>query len=459
MAFVNAELEARVDFNKELFKYFVYYPVVWSRGQRVPAFLNKLVHSQYLSQSELVSLQVAKLKHIVQYAKLCVPFYARSLGEITDGVIKSVEDLRRLPFLTKSDLKKSRDDLIARERFRFLTRKTTGGSTGEPVTIPKTRNAMAWELAATWRGYSWAGIDIGDRQGRFWGVPFGVKDQARAKVIDFIANRKRCSAFAFTEQDLHDYTQILQKFRPTYFYGYVSMIEEYANYFLRTGATPPFNLKCIFTTSEVLTASKRQLIENTFSTRVFNEYGSGELGSVAHECEYGMLHVSAENMVIEVMDGNRVCNLGEVGELVITELNNLAAPLIRYRTGDFASLSGSQCICGKTLPVIENLFGRAYDTIRNQEGKLFHGEFMMYIFEDAQRRNLGIQAFQVIQVDFLSFRIKIVPGKRYGMASEEFIAGRIREYFDRNAVITFELVSKIERAPSGKMRLIVGMAV
>lgn len=448
-----------MDINKELFKYCAYYPVVWGRGQRVPSYLRKLMRSQYLSQCELPSLQAAKLKQLLQYAKASVPFYERTLGKISDDIIRSVEDLQGLPFLTKSDLKSNQKDLLARERFHFLTRKTTGGSTGEPVTIPKTRNAMAWELAAAWRGYSWAGIDIGDRQGRFWGVPFEAKGQARARVIDFIANRKRCSAFAFTEQDLHDYTIMLQKFRPTYFYGYVSMIEEYAKYFLRAGVAPPFDLKCIITTSEVLTASKRQLIANTFSTRVFNEYGSGELGSVAHECEHGMLHVSAENMVVEVMDGNRPCNFGEVGELVITELNNLAAPLIRYRTGDFASLSGSQCKCRRTLPIIENLFGRAYDTIRNQEGRLFHGEFMMYIFEDSQRRNLGILAFQVIQADFLAFRIKVVPDKQYGKASEEFISRRIREYFDPRAVVTFELVSKIERAPSGKMRLIVGMAV
>src|SRR5207249_28486 len=162
--------------------------------------------------------------------------------------------------------------------------------------------------------------------------------------------------------------------------------------------------------SEVLSAHDRRLIESTFATKVFNEYGSGELGSIAHECEEGSLHISAENMIVEVLDGDRPCQSGEVGELVVTELNNYATPLIRYRTGDFAALSRAQCKCGRTLPFIENLFGRAYDTIRNREGKLFHGEFMMYIFEEAQRRNLGINAFQVTQLDLVSFDIKVVPG-------------------------------------------------
>ena len=255
-----------------------------------------------------------------------MPFYGKALADMADDGVKTLADLHGLPFTTKADLKGNHEAMISRERFYFLTKKTTGGSTGEPVTIPKTRDAMAWELAATWRGYSWAGIDIGDRQARFWGVPFGKKDKARAKVVDFITNRKRCSAFSFNEGDLQGYTEVLEKFRPKYFYGYVSMIEEYARYFQRNGATPPFNLKCIITTSEVLTDSHRQLIEDVFSTKVFNEYGSGELGSVAHECEEGSLHVSAENMIVEVLDGERTCDAGEIGELVVTELNNYASP-------------------------------------------------------------------------------------------------------------------------------------
>jgi len=441
-----------MDANQLFFRLFVYFPVVWSRGQRVPGYLNRLLRSQYLSPSELSSLQLEKLQRIVAYAKRSVPFF----GALADK-LRTLEDLERMPFIGKADLKRNPGAMISREPFYLLTKKTTGGSTGEPVTILKTRDAMAWELAATWRGYSWAGIDIGDRQARFWGVPFDKKDKARAKLIDFIANRKRCSAFSFNESDLGVYTGVLAKFKPKYLYGYVSMIEEYARYFERRGATPPFDLKCVITTSEVLTEAHRQLIERVFSTKVFNEYGSGELGSIAHECEAGSLHVSAENMIVEVIKGDRPCDGGEIGELVVTELNNYAAPLIRYRTGDFASLAVEKCKCGRTLPVIENLFGRAYDTLKNSEGKRFHGEFVMYIFEEAQRRNLGIKAFQVTQEDIQSLRVKIVPGEQYGRPTEEFIANLIRERFDRNARVRFEHVRRIERASSGKMRLIVGM--
>ena len=446
-----------MDANQLVFKFLVYYPVLWARGQNVPAYVRRLLATQYLNPSELASLQMEKLQRIVSYARRYVPFFGEPLANISDNARLTHADLLELPFTTKSDLKGNPEAMISRERFYLLTKKTTGGSTGEPVTIPKTREAMAWDLAATWRGYSWAGIDIGDRQGRFWGVPLGKIARMRARLIDIVSNRRRCSAFSFTERDLESYTAELERFRPKYFYGYVSMIEEYARYFRRIGMHPPFKLKCVITTSEVLTEYHRKLFGEVFSTRVFNEYGSGELGSIAHECEEGSLHVSAENMIVEAIDGERPCKTGETGELVITELNNLAAPLIRYRTGDFASLSSEQCKCGRTLPVIRNLLGRSYDILRNRAGRLFHGEFMMYIFEDAQRRSLGIKAFQVVQEDAQTFRIRIVPDQQYGPATEDYIVHQIRRDFDPDVTINFEEVHRIERAPSGKMRIIIGM--
>ena len=451
-----------MDANQAFFKFCVYYPVVWSRGQRVPGYLQWLLDSQRRPAAALQALQAAKLRRMLRYARRAVPHYGRSLaglpearlyqdGPLAPGLLAS------LPTVAKADLKRDPAAFASRDRFRLLTRKTTGGSTGEPVTILKTRDAMAWELAATWRGYGWAGVGIGDRQGRFWGVPLDMKGRAKARLIDLATNRLRCSAFAFDAGDLRAYAQRLRTFRPAYLYGYVSMIDAYVRFLQEAGLTPPPGLKAVVTTSEVLTGAHRQRIEQALGVRVFDEYGSGELGTVAHECEHGRLHVSAENMVVEVLDGERPCAPGEPGELVVTELNNFAMPLIRYRTGDFASLSGERCPCGRCLPVIENLFGRAYDVLRNRAGKTFHAEYLMYIFEEAQRRDLGIQAFQVEQQGIDRFHIRVVPQPHYGPPAERFVTDRLRSGFDGQAEVRFERVERIERLASGKMQLIIGM--
>ena len=80
--------------------------------------------------------------------------------------------------------------------------------------------------------------------------------------------------------------------------------------------------------------------------------GCGELGTISHECEAGSMHLSGENMLVEILDGERVRGPGGIGEIVVTELNNCAMPLIRYRTGDFGALGAGTCECGCTLAVL-----------------------------------------------------------------------------------------------------------
>jgi len=362
-----------------------------------------------------------------------------------------------LPFLLKSDLQESNVRLKSTASLGHLVTKTTGGSTGQPVTVEKTREALAWELAATWRGYSWAGVGIGDRQARFWGVPQDSSSFRKAQLIDFVCNRVRIPAFNFNDDDLRGYVGLLNNVKPRYFYGYVSMLTEFAKFLRRENLALNFSLACIISTSEVLSESDRQVLSETFGTPVFNEYGCGELGTVAHECEKGSLHISEENMVVEVFEGDSPCTNGETGELVVTELNNLGFPLIRYRTGDFGSVTEKPCPCGRTLQVLENVQGRAYDFIRNRNGVLFHGEFIMYIFEDLKRQGVNIRQFQVIQEDVDSFLVRIVPDADYDSGAENVIARRIRQQVDMEARVLFEYVETIQREKSGKLRLIKGL--
>jgi len=443
-----------MDLNASFFKYGIYYPIFISRGQNLPFYLYIYKRTQYLPPKELERMQVRKLntilaaarKTVFQYGNTC---YTKNIEEILD--------MGQLPFICKTDLRERREDFISQRRFLWKIIKTTGGSTGQPVTVWKSPGAVTSELAATWRSYQWAGVDIGDRQGRFWGVPFTKKDRMRSGLIDFVSNRRRVSAFSFNEHDLYKYHTVMQRFNPRYFYGYVSMIAEFADFLKRSGQQSDYDLNAIITTSEELTSYHRSLIETVFSTKVYNEYGCGEVGTIAFECEHGALHVMAENVLVEIYDGERRCENGEVGEIVVTELNNYAMPLIRYRLGDYAVLSPRMCACGRTLPVLENIYGREYDIIRNREGRLFHGEYFMYIFEDIQKNGLGVKAFQVRQRHLDEFHIKIVPEEGYGIITENLIRDKVRADFGKETKVEIEITDQIPRENSGKMRLIIGM--
>jgi len=449
-----------MNFNKYFFKYGVYYPVIFLKTKGFFSVKSRLFETQYWEPEKIVELQLEKARKLLEYAKSNIPIYKEKLSGIEPNSILTIKDFNRLPLLDKETVKNKQLDFMSGKIPLLCTRKTTGGSTGQAVTILKSRAAMAFELAATWRGCSWAGIDIGDRQVRFWGVPFSGVGKFFAKATDIVCNRKRVSAFSFSTDSLEIYNKLIETFQPDYYYGYVSMLVEYARYVARNEIRIPskFNLKAIVVTSEVLHKSQKKLLEETFNVRVYNEYGCGEVGTIAHECEHGNMHISAENMIVEVLDGDRVCETEEPGEIVVTELNNNVFPLIRYRLGDFGALSGRICPCGRKLAIIDDVKGRSYDIIRSPDGKKFHGEFFMYIFEEAERRKYGVEKFQVKQSDLQTILVKIVPSDRYKREKlEQLVRTYVHDNIGEKIVVNFEQVKDISREYSGKMRLIVGM--
>jgi phenylacetate-CoA ligase len=434
------------------FRYAVYLPTVWVRGEPLSRCLRELAATERADAATLRRLQEDKLNRLIDFAAREVPYYQARLDRSQLPRRLTLEDTQRLPVLTKDDLRTHWSALRAPRPGRTSV-KTTGGSTGQAVTVVKSREATGYELAAMWRGWGWAGIEIGDRQARFWGVPFSRQGRWRSRLIDFVSHRRRYSAFGMTEAAMAETTTELNRYQPDFVYGYVSILYEYAAYLTRTRGRR-FRPKAVIATSEVLTEAHRREIAEGFGCRVFEEYGCGELGNIAHECDGGRLHLCSENMIVETLDVGGRATTG-TGEIVVTELNNLAMPLVRYRLRDFGHFSGDTCACGCTLPVLADVVGRAYDMVHNREGQVFHGEFFMYIFEDAKKRGFGFDAFQVIQQDLDRFLIKVKPGPGYGAESEAFVRERIQAGYGRYADVVFERVEGIAREASGKLRLII----
>ncbi len=438
--------------NPKLARYLLYHPVVFLKGERVVKYLREYSHTQWLAPSELQSYQLRKLRRLLKFVATRVPYYRDSLSGIDLSSIADITDVAQLPCVDKSTIRDRAMLLHSKRPNLFTSVKTTGGSTGQPVSILKSPRSLAMERAATWRSYAWAGISIGDPQARFWGVPARNVDRRRRRIVEFVSNRLHLSAFRFTDAELGRYYQKLQSFRPKYLYGYVSMLIAFADYLEANCLRPPCPLKCIVTTSEVLTEPARQYLAQVFQSRVYNEYGCGEVGSIAHECEYGNMHIMSENLLVEVVRDFEHGGSQTSGEIVVTELNNFVMPLIRYRLGDYAEAAPEPCRCGRGLPVIKHIHGRAYDIITAPDGRKYHGEFFVYVFEDAKKRDLGVNQFQVVQTTVGDLTVRVVPAEHHSPLVESFIRKRIRRTTGMS--VTFELVSDIAREDSGKLRLI-----
>lgn len=440
--------------NTFFFKYFIYYPVTIGRGEYPGIFLKKLLVSQYFDSQTIRNLQEKKFLKLVHYAKKYTKYYNTV---IPDDII-GLKELNKIPLLNK-DVIRNQPTYFHSMHFNGITRaKTTGGSTGAPVTIVKNNFGMAKELAATWRGYSWANVNIGDKQVRFWGMPLDKKAQLRAKMIDFTTNRIRFSAFRFSENDISEYAQVIKRKKPIYIYGYVSMIRQFCQYVQKYNLGREFNFKCIITTSEVLTDSDRIFISSIFNCPVYNEYGCGEIGTIAHECAYGKLHISAENMIVEIVDndGRQLPN-GEPGEIVITDLTNFSMPLIRYRMKDYGCISNEVCPCGINLPILAHIYGREYDIVQNSSGTKFHGEFFLYMVEDAQKAGIIVDGFQLEQLAIDHLLIRAVCSSNNFFKFKKFMERRIKKDFDVDTIVSFENSTAIPREKSGKIRVIKGL--
>jgi len=435
--------------NHWIFRQIFYSTLLLRREWFFPQY-HELLESQYFPPEKLKELQLMRLNALLRHASENIRYYK---GRIPSK-LEDLDGLSSLPLLEKEDVRKHQDDLTCKIGSNQRL-KTSGGSTGAPVTLVKDSAGMAYEMAAMWRGYSWAGVKIGHRQARFWGVPKTRKEKLRASLIDFVCNRKRITAFNFDVESMRSATKSLMHFKPDYFYGYTSIIKEFA---LAQNGKSKLSPKAIFTTSEVLTSGDRQLLEDTFSCKVFDEYGCGEVGTIAHECEYGVRHINVENVIVEVVDDNGIpVPSGNSGELVVTDLTNWSMPLIRYRLKDYGSIAVEKCKCGRSLQRLGAIHGRAYDVLKNTMGKRFHGEFFLYIVEDAKKSGLNINGIQFAQRIDLGIDVSVVCSVNDFYWIKEFIFRRLISDFDNCIDINIERKNVIPREPSGKIRVVKGI--
>lgn len=429
----------------------LYFPVTRVAGEPVRRLFFEYKRHDEFGSDELASLQAGHLKSIVSYAVKRSSHYRRSSAK-SDGPTSTFADLVGLPLLDKSTLRDRPLGLIAGGGKRPFERKTTSGSTGHPVTVWKDRTALARERAATWRAYAWAGIPIAAPQALLWGRALTRKGRFQATLLDFVANRRRLPMFGVTEESFEHYYSGLLRFRPIYLYGYVSAIKAFVEFLELSGKSLPTSVRALITTSELLDDPTREFLEGRTGIRVFNEYGCGEVGSIAHDCEMGKLHIMSDNLALECIPSPDLPD--GLGELVVTDLFNRAMPLIRYRLGDLGKLSDASCECGRPYPVLERIVGRAYDMIRDLDGRTFHPEAVLYVFEQLRRTGIQLPPFQAIQAESGHLSVFVQSCVPVRPDESRAISESLRSAFDGRMTVEISHVETLTREPSGKLRVV-----
>lgn len=394
--------------------------LLWRRFER----------QQWLSPESLREVQDKRLRSMLQWAYNRVPYYRglfRSLN-LHPSAVRTARDLAKLPVLTKHDVRRNAQDLRARGmRMRHAA---TTGSTGCPLTISHDAESSAAGKAVMLRALRAHGVRFADKFVRITHRPhrqalherLGVLPIRSLSVYDAPAGLAQ-AARALKPDVLHTYPSVLQ-----------AMIS--------SGARLP-RVRRVFSTTEMLTERAREQIRQAFDAPVADLHGAVEFPSLLWECPSGAgYHVDTDYAVVEHGDNN---------ELIVTGLFNKGMPLIRYALGDLAEPDDERCPCGRSLPLVKRIEGRADDALVMPNGELVSPR-RVNVLDGIE----GVEQYRIVQRRNDRIVAEVVPSGRWTPALAEDVVARIsRGIHGYDVEVSAKPVSAIPRGPGGKMKTVV----
>ncbi len=330
--------------------------------------------SQWLPPEEIVAHQYRQLGLTAAFhAQHCPAFAERlSVAGLTAADLAAPEGLARLPELSRpmvqSGLHHVADDALPKMH-RPTGRVNTSGSTGEPVRVYRTAlNRLHW-LGLSIRFHLWAEPDL---TARF--VTIRANLSKHGPMPDWSAPmcllwRTGPMLLIDIETDIDRQLDLLVDFAPDTVLIYPSNLVAMAERMAARGVTLP-SLKRWRTMGETVTPDAHERVTAAQNAPIVDCYSSEELGYIALICPDvpGNYHICSETLLVELVDDlGQPVPQGEVGRVLLTDLHNLAAPMIRYAIGDHA-VAGPPCPCGRGLPTLTRILGRTRNMIVKPDG-------------------------------------------------------------------------------------------
>lgn len=371
-------------------------------------FHSELLANERMSPAALATLQDHLALGIVRTAMSTSSYYRNTYGAlgVDPETLAEPGEWAKLPILDRATVKERGAEFPTPDAVgRNVREARTGGSTGEPLRTM--HDARVPSLALSWRMYSWWGVQPYDDLARIGRWNFGRRATVKNTVSWWPTRQVYLDASEITTQSMTAFHSSLNRIRPRLLEGYVGALLEFADFLERKGLSVPTPL-AVATTAAPLTSSARLRLESVLGAPVYDEYRGSEFGWMAGECEQrDGLHIFSDVRRIEVVDGNGdPAALGELGDLVITDLRNRVFPLIRYRTGDRGILRAEPCSCGRSLPLMEQPQGRTIDMIRLPSGAVLAHRITGMFGAHPE----AVRLFQIHQLADHSITIRVVPG-------------------------------------------------
>lgn len=425
-------------------------------GRRFLTRMEQLNQTQWLSREDLLALQHDRLHRLLRYAYTYVPYYKRVFDEVgfqPGDIIKDPASFQKIPFLTKAIIRENFEKLITTEtnRRQELSQLSTSGSTGQPLVFMQDTNFRDVTTAEIHHHLTWSGWQFGQPHAYIFGASFEVSyaRNLRAQLMNLALNRFVTNAYVLSEESLEAFVIQALRHQSRLLFGYASSLYRLAQFVRDHPAYKLDQVKAIYSTSEVLYPHQRQLIETVFNCKVFNRYATRELGALACECEaHTGLHVSLENVHLEILEKGLPVKSGVAGDIFVTNLNNYGMPFIRYQLADrVAWHAEDHCLCGRAHPMIQVSEGRENDLFRTRDGRTVWGGIGNPLWNMA-----GVKKFQFIQKTFDHVIVRIVKEGPMSPAQRAEVEKAVKFALGEQVKLDFEFPEDIPAERSGKHR-------
>jgi phenylacetate-CoA ligase len=388
----------------------VWPPIVHDYNATLVALVAYLKESERFPIKMIRAAQSAQLKKLIAHHYKNTPVFAERItaAGLQPEDIRGVTDLEKLPPIYKRDIQTSQSRFCCEQipnSHKPIGEVKTSGSTGEPIAVMRTAvNQLMWEAMAI-RDHQWNARKYDCRLAAIranifedivqpaWGPPVSRLYPTGPSLGMNVSS------------DIDHIMEKLREFDPHFLVIHAGVLLEMVMTWEKTGFDLP-NLRHVKNLGCMIPEGLRARLKALCGLEIEDNYSSSEVGGIAIQCrEGGLLHILEETVYVEILreDGSP-CTVGETGRVVVTDLHNFAAPMIRYDLGDYAEVGPARCRCGRTLTTITSVVGRDRNTFWRPDGSRFWPKAGMYELP----KIVPIRQWQIIQHELNHIEYKLV---------------------------------------------------
>lgn len=369
--------------------------------------------AECMPREELKKLQDEKLVKQIKHVWEHVPYYRKKMEEagVTPDDIKGTDDLYRLPFTSKADLRDSYPDgLLAVPKSECVRLHSTSGTTGKRVLVYYTRNDIdLWEDCCA-RALTAAGADKND----VCQIAYGYGLFTGGFGLHGGSQKLGCLTIPMSSGNTDRQLQFMADLGTTVLCCTPSYAQYLAESMEEKGVGGDIHLKAGVFGAEAWSEEMRKDLEKRLGIKAFDIYGLTELSGpgVAYECEMQQgMHINEDHFYAETIDPNTLEPLpvGSEGELVFTSLDKEAFPIIRYRTRDICELSAEPCACGRTFLKMCRPRGRSDDMLIIRGVNVFPSQVETVLLDAGYTSNYQIVVDRVNNTDTFEVLVEMTP--------------------------------------------------